>query len=307
MLAPDVPLQHPVSDLPETLRHPTVAALLRLSLIEDLSTSGQPADLEAGPARGDVTSQATLSSDAQLEARLIAKEVGIFAGGPLAQSVFRMVSEALETDFLVADGTAVEPGQTLATVTGPGRALLAAERTAINVMARCSGIATLTRRYVEAVEGTAAAILDTRKTQPGMRRIDKYAVQQGGGQNHRLGLFDMVLIKDNHIDGAGSITAAIERVRERYSDTYRIEVEVKTLDEFDEALALQPDVILLDNMDRETMRVAVDRRRGSVMLEASGNVTLDTVRAVAETGVDAISVGALTHSAPALDLSLRIR
>jgi nicotinate-nucleotide pyrophosphorylase (carboxylating) len=307
MLAPDVPLQHPVSDLPETLRHPTVVALLRLSLIEDLSASGQSTDLEADPARGDVTSQATLSPDARLEARLIAKEAGIFAGGPLAQSVFRMVSEALETDFLVADGTAVEPGQTLATVTGPGRALLAAERTAINVMARCSGIATLTRRYVEAVAGTAAAILDTRKTQPGMRRIDKYAVQRGGGQNHRLGLFDMVLIKDNHIDGAGSITAAIERVRERYGDTYRIEVEVKTLDEFDEALAQQPDVILLDNMDLETMRTAVHRRHGDVALEASGNVTLGTVRAVAETGVDAISVGALTHSAPALDLSLRIR
>jgi nicotinate-nucleotide pyrophosphorylase (carboxylating) len=191
-------------------------------------------------------------------------------------------------------------------VAGPGPVLLTAERPALNVLGRLSGIATLTRRFVDAVAGTGASILDTRKTQPSARRLDKYAVQQGGGQNHRLGLFDMVLIKDNHIDGAGSITAAVERVRTRHGDRYPIEVEVKTLDELDEALRLTPDYILLDNMDLATMRTAVERAAGRVLVEASGNITLDTVRAVAETGVDAISVGALTHSAPAFDVSLRV-
>ncbi len=306
MPAPPSAPSRAYNNLPDALQHPTVFALLRLSLAEDLTASGQGSDWHADSLRGDVTSQATLEPERTLEARLIAKEAGIVAGGPIVQLIGQMVSDALESEFYVTDGSAVEPGQTIAVMSGPGRAMLAAERTALNLMGRCSGIATLTRRYVDAIAGTPATILDTRKTQPGARRIDKYAVRQGGGQNHRLGLFDMVLIKDNHIDGAGSITAAIERVRERYGRTYCIEVEVKTLDELDEALALAPDVILLDNMDPDTLRTAVQRQQDGVLLEASGNITLDTVRAVAETGVDAISVGALTHSAPALDLSLRM-
>ena len=194
----------------------------------------------------------------------------------------------------------------MATVAGSGRALLTAERPALNFVGRLSGIATHTRRFVDAVAHTDADILDTRKTLPGHRRPDKYAVRQGGGRNHRMGLHDMVLIKDNHIDGAGGITEAVRRTRETHDDTYPVEVEVKTLDELDEALALSPDVILLDNMALDTLRRAVERTDGRVPLEASGGVTLDTVSAVAETGVDAISVGALTHSAEAFDVSIRV-
>jgi nicotinate-nucleotide pyrophosphorylase (carboxylating) len=183
--------------------------------------------------------------------------------------------------------------------------LLAGERTALNLMQRASGIATTTRRYVDAVRGTKAKIYDTRKTAPGLRALDKYAVRCGGGENHRLGLHDMFLIKNNHIDRAGSIGAAVERVRRR-GLPQKVMVEVRDLAELDEALALRPDFILLDNMTNATMRAAVERVAGRVPLEASGGVTLDTVRAIAETGVDRISVGALTHSVKALDISMRI-
>jgi len=292
--------------LPESLRHAPVLTLLRLSLAEDLSAEGDWAAIADDPAGADVTSASTLDPDVQLDGRIVAKEDGVVAGLPVAAAVFALVAADLTLIPHVDEGARVKAGTPLATAAGPGPALLAAERSALNVLGRLSGIATLTRRFVDAVAGTGASILDTRKTQPGARRLDKYAVQQGGGQNHRLGLFDMVLIKDNHIDGAGSITAAVERVRARHSDRYPIEVEVKTLDELDEALHLTPDYILLDNMDPATMRTAVKRTAGRVLLEASGNVTLDTVRAVAETGVDAISVGALTHSASSFDVSLRM-
>jgi nicotinate-nucleotide pyrophosphorylase (carboxylating) len=291
--------------LPEALQHPTVLTLLRLTVTEDVAPDGTWTPGTDDPAANDVTSTATLDPDATLEGRLLAKENGVVAGLPLARALFRLVDDRLALSARIDDGERVEAGQTVATVTGPGPPLLTAERPALNLVGRLSGIATLTRRFVDAVAHTDAAILDTRKTLPGARRPNKYAVRQGGGQNHRLGLFDMALIKDNHIDGAGGITDAVRRVRTQHGDRYPIEVEVKTLDELDEALALAPDFILLDNMDPPTLREAVARTDGAVPLEASGNVTLDTVDSVAETGVDRISVGALTHSAKTLDLSVR--
>lgn len=291
--------------LPDALRHPTVLSLLQRSIAEDVDPAGTWTPGDDPPSQNDVTSVATIEDGARLEGHLVAKEAGIVAGVPLAQALFALVDEDLVLRPTVGEGTRVEAGQNVATVAGPGRALLTAERPALNLVGRLSGIATLTRRYVDAVAYTDAAILDTRKTLPGARRPNKYAVRQGGGTNHRLGLFDMVLVKDNHIDGAGGITAALRRVREEHGDRYPIEVEVKTLDELAEALAASPDLILLDNMNPPTLRRAVDRTEGRVPLEASGNVTLDTVATVAETGVDRISVGALTHSAPTLDLSIR--
>lgn len=291
--------------LPASLQHPTVLQLLRRCIAEDVDAEGTWSPGAYAPAEKDVTSTATLSPDSKLSGRLTAKEPGIVAGLPLAQALFSLVDTELRLDPEVDDGARVEPGETVATVNGPGRALLTAERPALNLVGRLSGIATLTRRYVEAVAHTDADILDTRKTLPGARRPNKYAVRQGGGRNHRLGLFDMILVKDNHIDGAGGITEALRRVREAYGDRYPVEVEVKTLEELAEALAASPDLILLDNMEPSTLRRAVEQADGHVPLEASGNVTLDTVATVAETGVDRISVGALTHSADTLDLSIR--
>ena len=221
-------------------------------------------------------------------------------------SVFKVVDPEIEIEFEVTDGDRVEKGQALAVVSGEGGALLAGERTAMNFLARLSGIATLTRKFVDAVAHTKAVILDTRKTAPGYRLLDKYAVRMGGGENHRMGLYDMVLIKNNHIDAAGGIDAAVKRVRERYGDRYPLEVEVRSLEEFKLALALAPSRIMLDNMDRETMRSAVEMSGGKVPLEASGNVTINTVAEIAETGVDYISAGSLTHSAPALDISMHV-
>ncbi len=300
-------LQRARRALPEALRHPTVLTLLQLSIAEDVDPDGAWTPTAYPPAQNDVTSQATLDPEASLQGRLVAKESGVVAGLPLATALCQLVDDRIEWTNEVKDGDRVEPGQPLATLAGPGRSLLTAERPALNFIGRLSGIATLTRRFVEAVSHTEASILDTRKTLPGGRRPNKYAVRQGGGKNHRLGLFDMVLIKDNHIDGAGGVTAAIRRVRDQYGDEYPIEVEVKTLEELDEALALSPDFILLDNMDPSTLRQAVNRANGKVLLEASGNVTLDTVSTVAETGVDRISVGALTHSASTLDVSIRVQ
>jgi nicotinate-nucleotide pyrophosphorylase (carboxylating) len=200
----------------------------------------------------------------------------------------------------------VEKGQILAEIQGRGQSLLVGERTALNFLCRMSGIATLTRRFVEALRGTKAVILDTRKTAPGWRLLDKYSVRCGGGQNHRTGLYDMLLIKDNHISGAGGITPAVLRARDLYEKRFLIEVEVKNLIELDEALKLGVDRIMLDNMDLETMRNAVQMVKGRIPLEASGNVSLANVRQIAETGVDFISSGALTHSAPTLDISMKI-
>jgi nicotinate-nucleotide pyrophosphorylase (carboxylating) len=203
------------------------------------------------------------------------------------------------------DGDTVKPGDVVAHVEASVRALLSGERTALNLMQRASGIATATRRYSDAVAGTRAKIVDTRKTAPGLRALDKYAVTAGGAQNHRIGLFDMFLIKNNHIDRAGSITAAVERVRAT-GRREPVMVEVRNLKELDEAAILRPDFILLDNMSLDDMREAVRRVGGRISLEASGGITLENVRQVAETGVDRISIGALTHSVVALDISMRI-
>jgi nicotinate-nucleotide pyrophosphorylase (carboxylating) len=265
--------------------------------------------LEEDIGDGDVTTLCTIPEDATLEGRFIAKAAGIIAGLEVARLTFALIDERVQVEFLVHDGDPVTRGQVFGTINGPTRALLTGERTALNFLQRMSGIATLTRQYVEAAKPHQAIILDTRKTAPGLRRLDKWAVELGGGQNHRTGLFDMVLIKNNHITAVGSITAAINRVRE-CDDRHRpIEVEVRTLDELREALALQPDRILLDNMSFDQMREAVEIAAGRVPrvpLEASGNVTLETVNAIAATGVDFISSGALTHSVKALDISLTL-
>lgn len=255
---------------------------------------------------GDVTTLCTIPADAMLEGRFIAKADGIIAGLEVARLTFALIDERVSVDFTTHDGDPVTKGQVFGTVSGSTRALLIGERTALNFMQRMSGIATLTHHFVEAVKPHKAVILDTRKTAPGLRLLDKWAVKLGGGANHRIGLFDMVLIKNNHITAVGSITAAINRVRE-CDDRHRpIEVEVRTLDELREALAQQPDRILLDNMNLDQMREAVAIAGGRVPLEASGNVTLETVTAIAATGVDFISSGALTHSVKALDISLTL-
>jgi nicotinate-nucleotide pyrophosphorylase (carboxylating) len=257
--------------------------------------------------RGDITSLATIPANVRLCGHLRAKAVGVLAGLPLVEMVYRQVDPNVTVSFYAQDGERVSDGTAAAEVTGPGRSVLTGERVALNFVQRLSGVATLTARFVAAVEGTRAVILDTRKTTPGWRSLEKYAVRMGGGRNHRTGLYDMVLVKDNHIDGAGGITPAVNAVR-AYTPARDalIEVEVRTLDELREALPLGVDRILLDNMDEEQMRAAVRLAAGRVPLEASGNMSLERVRAVAETGVDFISVGALTHSAPALDLSMKI-
>ena len=252
---------------------------------------------------GDVTTNTIVPAGTSLRGRIVAKQDGVVAGLEVAKQVFLTLNNRVEFVARKEDGSVVTRGTVLADLNGPARALLTGERTALNFLGRMSGIATLTRRFVNAIAGTKAVILDTRKTAPGLRAIDKLAVRLGGGQNHRTGLFDMVLIKDNHIDFAGSITAAVERVRA--SETkLEIEVETRTLDDVREAVALGVERILLDNMSSEMMRDAVAINGGRAKLEASGNVTLDNVLEVAGTGVDYISVGALTHSPKVFDVSL---
>jgi len=253
--------------------------------------------------RGDATTNSIVPADATLVGRIIAKQDGVIAGLEIAQAVFHALNDQVDFKALTADGAKVSNRTTIAEVKGSARALLTGERVALNFLGRMSGIATMTRQFVEAVAGTNARILDTRKTAPGLRSVDKIAVKLGGGENHRTGLFDMILIKDNHIDFAGSITTAVERAR--FAGTgLEIEVEARTLDHVQEAVDLGVERILLDNMTAETMKNAVAMVAGRAKLEASGNVTLDNVAQVAATGVDYISVGALTHSPKVFDLSL---
>lgn len=259
---------------------------------------------DVGP--GDVTSEWTLEPELQASGAFLVKEPGVIAGLEVVEEVFRQVDANVRFQALVADGVPVHPGDVVARVEGTAISLLSAERVALNFLQRMSGIATTARRYVEAVQGHYAIILDTRKTCPGLRVIDKLAVRLGGASNHRLGLYDMVLIKDNHIVAAGGITAAVRRVRARNSQNLPVEVEVTNLDQLAEALSAGVDRVLLDNMDLETMRRAVEMARGRVPTEASGGITLENVAQVAATGVDYISVGALTHSVQALDVSLEI-
>jgi len=269
-------------------------AIIRLALAEDLGD-------------GDVTTLNTIPPDAAYTGDFLIKAPGVIAGLQVAARVFATLDPAVQFQAFVPDGDRVNQGDIVAVVTGPGRAILSGERVALNLLQRMSGIATATRRYVDAVSDTHAVILDTRKTVPGLRVLDKWAVRLGGGQNHRIGLYDMALIKDNHIAAVGSITEAVRRVREGDQRHRPIEVEVTNLDQLREALALPIDRILLDNMSHEMMRAAVELAAGQIPLEASGNVTLDTVTAIAATGVDFISVGALTHSVKALDVSLDLR
>ena len=252
---------------------------------------------------GDVTTDCIVPPELELNGQIIAKAEGIVAGLALVRLTFLLLDEQIQFTAQVLDGDPVRPGQEIATVTGSGRALLTGERVALNLIQRLSGIATLTRQFVEAVQHTSAVILDTRKTAPGLRLLDKWAVQLGGGQNHRFGLYDMVLIKENHIAAAGSISEAVKRVRTNDQRGRAIEVEVKSLVELQETLELAVDRILLDNMSLDQMREAVHLANGHPPLEASGNITLENIAAVAATGVDYISVGQLTHSVRALDVS----
>jgi nicotinate-nucleotide pyrophosphorylase (carboxylating) len=271
-------------------RYTLISDYIKRALEEDIGT-------------GDVTTDTIVPADASLHGRIVAKQEGVVAGLDVAKQVMLTLSERITFVANVADGSNVTRGTVLADVEGSARALLTGERTALNFLGRMSGIATLTRQYVAAVKNTNAVILDTRKTAPGLRITDKLAVRLGGGENHRTGLFDMVLIKDNHIDFAGSITAAVERVRASRTKL-EIEVETRSLDHVREALQLGVQRILLDNMPVETLREAVAICNGRAKLEASGNVTLANVLEVAKTGVDYISVGALTHSPAVFDASL---
>jgi len=255
--------------------------------------------------QGDVTTDATVPADAIGTAELLVQEHGVVCGLRAAETTFRALDPDLEFDGLVAEGSSIEGPGAVALLSGSKRAILTGERVALNFLGRLSGIATLTRRYVDAVAGTRAAILDTRKTTPGLRALEKHAVVCGGGRNHRFGLDDGVLVKDNHIRATGSIAQAVESLRA--STPLPIEVECDTLDQVAEALASDADAILLDNMSLDDLRSAVVLAGGRARLEASGGITLDNVRAVAETGVDEISVGALTHSARSLDVSLELK
>jgi nicotinate-nucleotide pyrophosphorylase (carboxylating) len=271
-----------------------LTAIVDLALAEDIGG-------------GDVTSEATIPADAWSRATFVAKAPGVLSGLEAAALVFARVDPAIRFTPALRDGDRLTPGATIATVEGPARSLLAGERVALNFLQRLSGVATATASFVEAVAGTNARIVDTRKTTPGLRALEKAAVQHGGGHNHRIGLSDGVLIKDNHLAAVGGpnrVAKAVRLARERAPHTLRIEVEVTTLVELDEALAAAADVVLLDNMTLDQMRQAVATNAGRALLEASGGVTLESVRAIAETGVDIISSGALTHSAPAVDISL---
>lgn len=254
----------------------------------------------------DITSEAIFDPSDRGSARFLVKGHGVIAALGVIETVFKTLDDTAEVGFLAIDGDVVKPGDIVAEVSASVIALLSGERTALNLVQRASGIATTTRRYVDAVAGTRAKIHDTRKTAPGMRELDKYAVKAGGGENHRIGLHDMFLVKNNHIDRAGSIAQAAERIRARKMPQ-PLMIEVRDMRELEEALTQNPDFILLDNMTTDQLREAVQRTAGRVPLEASGGITLDTVRAVAETGVDRISVGALTHSVTALDISMRVK
>jgi nicotinate-nucleotide pyrophosphorylase (carboxylating) len=269
--------------------------LLRRALAEDLG-------------QGDITTAATVAPQQPGRARIVVKESPqiVFCGGVLLDEILRLAGGAAEITALAPEGKILEQGAIAAEIEGQLAGLLIGERTALNFLQLMSGIATMTRRYVGAVAGTRARIIDTRKTHPGLRAVEKYAVRAGGGFNHRFGLDSGVLIKENHIAAAGSVRLAVERARRLAPHTMRVEIECETLAQVEEALAARADAILLDNMALETIRRARAMAPAPVLLEVSGGVTLESVRAIADTGVDLISVGALTHSAPAVDLSMRI-
>jgi len=274
-----------------------IELLIDLALREDLGENG------------DVTSNCILNSDDEGQASIIVKKDGIIAGLPIAEWVFKKVNPGLKVQNRVEEGSKVQRDEEVVRIVGPLAGILTAERTGLNFLQRLSGIATLTAEFVRKVAGTKVRILDTRKTTPGFRVLEKYAVRAGGGGNHRFGLYDMVLIKENHIAAAGGIASAVEQTRENMKKrdlNLKIEVEVRNLSEVEQVLNLAVDRLMLDNMSLQKIREAVKSANGKVELEVSGGVTLETVREIAETGVNYISVGALTHSAPSLDLSLLI-
>ena len=253
----------------------------------------------------DVTSVATIAADAELQAEFVARDSGVVAGIEMAKAVLTEVGVA-SIEVLVADGTSVHAGDVLIKVSGNARAILLAERTALNFLGHLSGIATLTNKWVAAIAGTNCEIRDTRKTTPGWRELEKFAVRMGGGTNHRMSLSDAALIKDNHIAAAGGVKAAFNAVRSAFP-TAPIEIEVDTLEQLAEVLPLKPDLVLLDNMTPEQCRAAVSLVAGQTKLEASGGITLDLARSYAETGVDYLAIGALTHSAKNFDIGLDVR
>lgn len=269
-----------------------VKKYIRLALDEDVGNC-------------DVTTALLIPEDQRSKALIIAKGSFVFAGMPFAREVFRIFDERTEVDVFLGDGSMLKRGDIVAEISGNTRTLLTCERVSLNILQRLSGIATMTDEFVKRVKGTDVKIVDTRKTAPGMRFMEKYAVRVGGGMNHRYGLFDGILIKDNHIEAAGSIRNAVSAAAKAHH-LMKIEVEVKNLKDLKEALIAGADVVMLDNMSVEDMKGAVKIAKGKVLIEASGNMTLERVREVAETGVDLISVGALTHSAPAADISMKI-
>ena len=272
--------------------HALVAEIVARALAEDLG------------GRGDITSLATIDAAATARFVVAARQDGVMGGRAAADQAFRQTDPAVAVDWDGRDGDRIARGDVVARIAGPARAILTAERTALNFLGRLGGIATLTRRYVDAVDGTRAAIAHTRKTTPGLRALEVAAVRAGGGAAHRYGLGDAVLIKDNHVAVAGGVAAAVRRARTYAGHMTRIAVEIDRLDQLDEALTAGADSVLLDNFSLDDLARAVARAAGAATLEASGGVDLSTVRAVAETGVDVISIGALTHSAPSLDLGL---
>jgi nicotinate-nucleotide pyrophosphorylase (carboxylating) len=277
-----------ITPLPDLL----IGPIVRAALAEDLGRAG------------DLTSQACVPAEARLSVIWAARRPGVLAGLDCARLALAELAPEAGFIALADDGDTLSPGQVLARAEAPARAVLAAERTGLNLMGRLSGIATLTRAYVDAVAGTGVRITDTRKTTPGLRQLEKYAVRCGGGVNHRFGLDDAILIKDNHVAACGGVRPALERARATAGHLVKVEIEVDGLDQLAEALPLSPDVIMLDNFSLADLRKAVTMTAGRVTLEASGGVDLTTVRAIAETGVQVISVGALTHSAPGLDIGL---
>ncbi len=271
----------------------TIQQLIVRALSEDI-----------GP--GDVTTEAIISVEGMSTATMLAKQEMVLAGLEVSREVFQQLDPGIEFTPFAKDGDRIHAGTELARLSGHTRALLMGERVALNLLQHMSGIATLTSKYVEQLKGHKAQVLDTRKTLPGLRQLEKYAVRMGGGKNHRFGLFDGILIKDNHIKAAAGIIRAVELARKKAHHLLGIEVETKTLDEVLEALRVGVDIIMLDNMPIEMMQEAVKLVAGRALVEASGNVTLDTIRQIAETGVDYISAGNLTHSAPAADISMKI-
>lgn len=290
-----MPLKHPQSDFNYSMiREKHLEKIVRNALKEDVG-------------RADITSLAIIPEKLKYKGSIIAKEPGIIAGLDVAELCFKLFNPAIQFDKLQLDGNTVSMETVICHIHGSARSIVSAERVALNFLQRMSGIATLTAKFVEAVKGTSAIILDTRKTAPGLRMLDKWAVTLGGGENHRIGLYDMILIKENHIAVAGGLAEAVQRVRKWQNKGYPVEIEVTNLSELKTALELPLDRIMLDNMTLPDLKKAVEMAKGRIPLEASGNISLENIGEVAQTGVNYISIGALTHSVKALDMSLLLQ